>query len=142
MRQPLIWIHEEALRVTHPVFTIAPSGTRAVFIWDDNYFKTLNYSLKRLIFIYETLCELPVDIIRGDTVSVIKEYSPSQLYIPESHKPHILLMINNLKLITTLQIIKDETFVQIPDTTDFKRFFKYWNLAEKTASLRNGGMDA
>jgi hypothetical protein len=51
-------------------------------------------------------------------------------------------MISRLKLITTVEIIKDEELVQIPATTDFKRFFKYWSLAEKTASLRNGGVDA
>jgi hypothetical protein len=142
MIRPLIWIHEEALRVTHPAFSAAPSGTRALFVWDDNYFKALNYSLKRLIFIYETLCELPVDIIRGDTVSVIKEYSPSQLYIPESHKPHIISIINHLKTIAAVEIIKDEIFVKIPETTDFRRFFKYWGVAGKTAFLRNGGLDA
>jgi hypothetical protein len=142
MNQPLIWLHEEALRTAHPVFNAAPQGTRAIFVWDDDYLQKLGYSLKRLVFVYETLCELPVDIIRGDTVSVIKELGPSQLYIPESHKPHISSIINSLKLITTVESIKDEEFIKIPDTTDFKRFFKYWSLAEKTASLRNGAIDA
>jgi hypothetical protein len=142
MNQPLIWLHEEALRASHPVFKAAHQGTRAIFVWDDDYLQKLSYSLKRLVFVYETLCELPVDIIRGDTVSVIKEFAPSQLYIPESHKPHIVPMINRLKLITTVEIAQDDAFVQIPQTKDFKRFFKYWSLAEKTASLRNGGIDA
>lgn len=142
MTQPLIWIHEEALRLTHPVFNAVPSGTRAVFIWDDDYFKTLNYSLKRLIFIYETLCELPVDILRGNAVSVIKELTPSRLYAPSTSKPHITSVIDQLKTITEVEIIPDEVFVQIPETTDFKRFFKYWSSAEKTALLKNGGLDA
>ncbi len=142
MTKPLIWLHEEALRMTHPVFNAAPPGTRAVFVWDDNYFKTLNYSLKRLVFIYETLCELPVDIIQGDTTSVIKDLGPTRLYIPRATKPHIVSIIDHLKTLTKVEIIKDEELVQIPETTDFKRFFKYWSLAEKTASLRHGGIDA
>ncbi|MEI6833534.1 MAG: hypothetical protein WCL28_06025 [bacterium] len=142
MNQPLIWLHEEALRTAHPVFKAAPQGTRTIFAWDDDYLQKSGYSLKRLVFIYETLCELPVDIIRGDTVSVIKELGPSQLYIPESHKPHIVSLINRLKLITTVEIINDDEFVKVPDTIDFKRFFKYWGLAEKNAFLRNGGVDA
>jgi hypothetical protein len=142
MTKPLIWLHEESLRVTHPIFYAAPTGTRAVFVWDDDYFKTLNYSLKRLIFIYETLCELPVDILRGDTVSVIKELTPSRLYVPSTGKPHITLVIDQLKNIAAVERIPDEVFVQIPETTDFKRFFKYWSSAEKTASLRHGGIDA
>ena len=142
MNQPLIWLHEEALRTSHPVFKAAPQGTRAIFIWDDDYLQKLSYSLKRLVFVYETLCSLPVDIIRGDTVSVIKELVPSQLYIPESHKPHLVQLINSLTVVTTVEIAQDDAFVQIPQTKDFKRFFKYWSLAEKTASLRNGGVDA
>lgn len=142
MTKPLIWLHEEALRMTHPVFNVAPTGTRAVFVWDDDYFKTLNYSLKRLIFIYETLCELPVDILRGDTVSVIKELKPSRLYVPSTGKPHITLVIDQLKNIAEVERIPDEVFVQIRETTDFKRFFKYWSLAEETAFLKNGGIDA
>lgn len=142
MTKPLIWLHEEALRVTHPVFKAAPEGTRAVFIWDDHYLQKLDYSLKRLVFIYETLCNLPVDIIRGDTLSSVKELAPTRLFIPGSDKPHIISMINVLKTITTVEIIKDEELAQLPATMDLRRFFKYWSLAEKTAFLKNGGNDA
>jgi len=142
MTKPLVWLHEEALRATHPVFNAAPDGTRAVFVWDDDYFRKLDYSLKRLIFIYETLCELPIEIIHGDTKSVIKEISPSGLYVPASNKPHVLALMNDLKSVADLKIIKDEDFVSIPTPADLKRFFKYWSMAETTAFLKNGGMDA
>lgn len=142
MTEPLIWLHEEALRATHPVFTAAPKGTRAVFIWDDRYLQQLDYSLKRLIFIYETLCELPVDIIRGDTIAVLKELSPSLIFAPRSRKPHLVTLTDQVRSVTQLEIIEDDMFVSIPEKTDFKRFFKYWNLAQKTALQKNGGLDA
>lgn len=142
MTKPLIWLHEEALRTSHPVFKAAPQGTRALFVWDDDYLQNLGYSLKRLVFIYETLCELPVDIIRGDTLSSVKELAPTRLFIPGSDKPHIVSMTNVLKTITTVEIIKDEELAQLPATMDLRRFFKYWSLAEKTAFLKNGGNDA
>ena len=142
MNEPLIWLHEEALRATHPVFTAAPQGTRAVFIWDDRYLQQLDYSLKRLIFIYETLCELPVDIIRGDTIAVLKELSPSLIFAPASRKTHLVTLSDHVRLVTQLEIIEDDMFVSIPEKTDFKRFFKYWNLAQKTALQKNGGLDA
>lgn len=142
MTKPLIWLHEEALRTSHPVFKAAPQGTRALFVWDDDYLQNLGYSLKRLVFIYETLCELPVDIIRGDTLSSVKELAPTRIFIPGSDKPHIVSMTNVLKTITTVEIIKDEELVQLPATMDLRRFFKYWSLAEKTAFLKNGGNDA
>jgi hypothetical protein len=142
MTQSLIWLHEEALTFNHPAFKVAPQDTKAIFVWDDKYFENLNYSLKRLVFIYETLCALPVDIIRGDTVSVITALAPSRLYVPSSNKPHIILMIEQLKLITAVDIIKEIEFAKIDDRADLKRFFKYWSLAEKTACLKNGGIDA
>lgn len=142
MTQTLIWIHEEALRVTHPVFTSAPQGTRAVFVWDDKYFQQLDYSLKRLIFIYETLCELPVDIIRGDIIAVFKDLNPSQIFVPMSTKPHLVKLTDQLKSQTHIETIEDDMFVDLPEKTDLKRFFKYWNLAQETASQQNGGLDA
>ncbi len=142
MNQPLIWLHEEALRTGHPVFTAAPDGTKAIFIWDDVYLRQLNYSLKRLVFIYETLCELPIDILRGDTVRIIKEIAPSILYIPETNKPHLISIVGNLRSVAKVEMIPDETFVTITKSSDLKRFFPFWNEAQKTAFQKNGGIDA
>jgi hypothetical protein len=142
MNKSLIILHEEALRSTHPVFTAAPKGTKAIYIWDDAYINQVNYSLKRLVFIYETLCELPIDIIHGDTISTIKELAPPSIYVPTSNNPYICSLINDLKLITEVNVINEEEFAHIKKPISFKRFFQYWNQAEKTAFLNNGGLDA
>ena len=71
MNDSLIWLHEDALCASHPVFSAAPSVCEAVFVWDDAYLQHAHYSLKRLVFLYETLCELPVTIIRGHTLEEI-----------------------------------------------------------------------
>ena len=142
MNQPLIWLHEEALRVTHPVLSAAPEGTRAIYVWDDKYLRQLDYSLNRLVFIYETLCELPVEILRGDTISIIKQIAPSILYIPATTKPHITSTISKIKSVANVEIIPDENFVTIAKVADFRRFFPYWNIAQHTAFQKNGGIDA
>ena len=142
MNQPLIWLHEEALRVTHPVFSAAPEGTRAIYIWDDQYLRQLDYSFKRLVFMYETLCELPVDILQGDTVSILKQIAPSILYVPSTTKPHIASTIDQLISVTKVEMIPDENFVTITIAGDLRRFFPYWSMAQKTAFQKNGGVDA
>lgn len=142
MNEPLIWLHEEALRANHPVFRAAPQGTRAVFVWDDRYLQQLDYSLKRLVFIYETLCELPVDIIRGDIIAVFKDLNPPRMFAPASTKPHLVTLTDQLKSVMHIEMIEDHKFVSIPKTTDLKRFFKYWNLAQENAQQKNGGLDA
>jgi len=142
MNAPIIWLHEEALRTSHPVFRAAPTEAKAIYVWDDAYFRRVNYSLKRLIFIYETLCALPVDIIFGNTPDILRELAPTTLYIPATNNPLILEIITELKTITSVQIYEDEAFVVPKKSADFIRFFQYWNKAEKTAFLKNGGLDA
>jgi hypothetical protein len=142
MNAPLIWVHEEALRLSHPVFKAVPNGTKAIYVWDDDYFRQANYSLKRLIFIYETLCELPVDIIHGNTLDVIRELAPPTLYIPATNNPLIVNIIASLEAIVPVKVVEDEAFAAIKKPSEFRRFFQYWNKAEKTAFLHNGGVNA
>lgn len=140
MTRPLIWLHEEALRVSHPVFKAAPAQARAIALWDDDYFRSAGYTRKRLIFIYETLCELPVDIIQGNTLRVIRELAPPTLYIPATSNPLIMKIIGLLQEFVSVETVEDEAFAIIKKATEFRRFFQYWNKAEKTAFLRNGGI--
>jgi hypothetical protein len=142
MNVPLIWLHEEALRITHPVFKAAPNCTKAIYVWDDTYFRQANYSLKRLIFMYETLCELPVEIIRGNTLEVLRELKPSTLYVPETNNPLIVKIIHDLKSAMSVQLVEDEAFAIIKNQAGFRRFFQYWNKAEKTAFQHDGGVNA
>ena len=141
MTTPLIWIHEEALRLSHPIFKEAPSHTKAIFIWDRDYFREAAYSLKRLVFIYETLCELPIDIVQDSIIEGIVNYAPSCLYVPATQNPLILRSILALKVKVPLQVIKDDSFVFLTKKPEFRSFFHYWKKAEKSAFLQNGGVD-
>jgi hypothetical protein len=142
MSKPLILLHQEALRRTHPVFDAAPAETKAIYVWDDAFLKDANYSLKRLVFVYETLCELPVDIIRGGTLETVLQLAPSLLYIPAANNPLLISLIDSIKKEVPAKIVEDEPFVTLQRKTEFKRFFQYWNKAEKTAFLLDGSEDA
>ena len=41
----LIWLHEDSLRDTHPVFNRVDGDCHAFFIWDNAYLKRLIMSL-------------------------------------------------------------------------------------------------
>lgn len=138
MSQSIIWLHDEALRAAHPVFSVAPEHAKAIFIWDENYFKQLGYSLKRLVFIYETLCDLPVEIFQGDTLNLLKQFLPSVVYIPESYSCFVQTIARELSAVTKVQMVDDEPFVVLSKKSDCKRFFQYWNKAEKLALLKDG----
>jgi len=142
MNRALICLHEDALRITHPIFNVAPIGTKAIYVWDDEYLRRANYSMKRLVFMYETLCELPVDVIRGDTRSILVARTPSMLYVPATNNPSILSIFAGITSAIPLNVVDDDVFAVMEKTTEARRFFQYWSKVEKSAFLHNGGAPA
>lgn len=139
----LIWLHDEALRADHPVFAAAPDApdTRCVFIWDDALFQEMHYGLKKLIFIYEALMTLPVDIIAGDTETVLRDLADGgPVFTAETSNPRYAAVMERLARDCECRRIPDEPFVQLSSTPDLKRFFRYWNKARKSAMQPHGGM--
>ncbi len=138
----LIWFHEDMLRATHPVFEHAGEDATAVFIWDDNYFDMAGYSLKRRVFLYETICHLPVDIYRGDTAKRIGQLAETALaqkiVTGSTPNPALQQIMQKLSATHELQQVDDEPFVTLEGPADLKRFFRYWNQARKTAFDING----
>jgi hypothetical protein len=142
IEKALILLHEESLRMTHPVFHAAPRGAQVIYIWDDEYIQRTGYSLKRLIFIYESLSELDVEILRGDTQSILEQINPSIVYIPRTNNPLLLEMIESVHKVLPVELVEDEPFVKLEKPMEYKRFFQYWGKAEKKAFLLHGGLNA
>lgn len=142
MTKEIIWIHDKALNKEHKVFKHLKPHTTALYIWDDAYFKSRSYTLKRLIFIYETLSEMPVEIIRGQTLDVIRSLAPLKITTFFTVDTSINQLITKLSETYAVEIIKPEPFVEIAPKYDFKGFFNYWGKAKKTAFLRDGRENA
>jgi len=140
MQESLILLHEESLRITHPVFNVAPMGSRVIYVWDDAYFQRTEYTLKRLIFIYETLSEMGIDILYGDTLGILQEIKPKKVYMPYSNNPLILKIIDSIREVLSLEIVEDTRFIDLHNM-EFKRFFQYWNKIEKKVFFPNGGLN-
>ena len=66
MAEKILLLHEKALRYRFD-FDQTSNDFKAIHIWDDAYYRMQRYSFKRLVFIYETLLELPLEIIHGNT---------------------------------------------------------------------------
>ncbi len=133
----LVWIHEDALRADHPAVLQAGDESELVFVWDDQYLQTMDYGFKRLVFIYETLCTMPVTIYRGDTVNtltnIMQDKGSNQLYIPATPNPGLRQRIGELTKIVDTQVIEDVPFVTLDKPPNLGRFFRYWNKAKKRA---------
>lgn len=136
----IIWLHEDSLRETHPVFKQAPEDASAVFIWDETYLKTMNYGYNRLAFIYETLTQLPVRIYRGKTLNILQELAENNaaIYVSDTPNPELKDIIMQLTKLFEVNIIADEPFVTLERPVELKRFFRYWNKARRSAMRING----
>ena len=137
----LIWLHEDALRARHPLFDAAPDA-RACFIWDDAYFDAMHYGLKRRVFLYETLIELPVTIYQGETVATLRalaqQNGASRILTGKTPNPHLRGFCDELRGTVPVTTLADKAFVQMDAPPELKRFFKYWNKAKKNAFLPDG----
>ena len=77
-------LHEQALYLA-PYLTAIPNA-QFMHIWDDDYYQQRQYTLKRLVFIYESLCESNIPIIAGNTLDVIHSRKPTKVYIPNKSR--------------------------------------------------------
>ena len=137
MANKLLLVHDKALRYGLDVYE-ASESFKAVHIWDDEYYRRQRYSLKRLVFIYETLLELPLEIIHGNTLDILNELNLDHVVIPFSGDQALKNLFSKIEKIKTVQYLFETSFVHLDRTQEFKRFFKYWNQAKKTAFLING----
>ena len=141
----LVWLHEEALRADHPVFAAVP-GAKALFCWDIDYMAAADIGLRRQIFIYESLLDLDVTIIRGAASKVLplvaQRVQATRLCVPDTPNPLIRKELTNVKAALAgiaVELVSDRPFVQLAAKPDLGRFFRYWNKARKQA-LRRGGV--
>lgn len=138
MSKTIIWLHEKSLSTPPKLLSLVNEKTRIIYVWDNEYFKNRGYSLKRLVFIYQTLCELPVEIIKGDTLQIFQSLNIDEIITPYTNDLGIRKLFEEISKHLILQVITSDDFVNVDNEYDFKRFFKYWNKAKKTAFLKNG----
>ena len=101
----LVWLHEEALRLTHPVFAAAGPDAACVFVWDAARLAESHVGLKRQLFIYETLCGMAsaraMEIHQGQAELVLPHLAEvagaGRVLVPASPDPVIRAAIAGLR---------------------------------------------
>lgn len=141
----LIWLNEDALRHTHPVFTRAGPDTKAVYVWDRGYFEACHIGLKRQLFIYETLVELGVELFEGKPEAVLASLAVAnnvdRILVPASPNPEVMRRVAELRSVlpdVSVETVEDLPFVTPAREPDLGRFFRYWNKVRKSAMRPHG----
>ena len=145
----LVWLHEGALRLTHPVFAAGGPDAATIFIWDRDRLAASHVGIKRQLFIYETLAEMSesrsLDIHEGRAEEVLPRLAAQsgagRVLVPSSPDPALRAEIGAIRRAAPdLEIVEiEETpFVTLANTPDLGRFFCYWNKARKSALRPQG----
>ena len=145
----LVWLHEGALRLTHPVFAAGGQDAATIFIWDRDRLAASHVGIKRQLFIYETLAEMSesrsLDIHGGHAEEVLPRLAAQagagRVLVPSSPDPALRAEIGAIRRAAPgLEIVEiNETpFVTLAKKTDLGRFFRYWNKARKSALRPQG----
>ena len=145
----LVWLHEGALRLTHPVFAAGGPDAATVFIWDRDRLAASHVGIKRQLFIYETLAEMSesrsLDIHEGRAEEVLPRLAAQagagRVLVPSSPDPALRAEIGAIRraaLDLKIVEIEETPFVTLAKTPDLGRFFRYWNKARKSALRPQG----
>ena len=112
MSDLIVLLHEKSLRIPNAFVGLVNNDTKVIYVWDDEYYKNRGYSLKRLVFIYEALCKLPVQILRGDTTQILTSLNPQKVFIPFTADTGLTKLSQGLAHSFNVEIIKDDLFCE------------------------------
>ena len=136
MKKPIIWVHGDCLSPKNPALQEYPDAP-AIWVWDDALLEEWKISLKRIVFIYECLLELPVTIRRGDVatevVAFAQEHDADGVATAESPSPRFEAICNAIEDTSSLEVEvwSPDPFVDYDGYIDLKRFSRYWRVAQQ-----------
>lgn len=137
MSDTIVWVHADALSPQNPAL-LRFDGAPAVFVWDDEWLAQAQISMKRIMFIYEALLELPIVIRRGSVAAEVVHFaaehgatSVATIHSPNPRFHHHARKIN--AQVERLQVYKVPPFIDTTESLDLKRFSRYWRTAQNYA---------
>ncbi len=116
----------------------------AVFVFDDELLALYNISLKRILFIYECLLEIPgLEIRKGDVIEELteatREYGTTRLVTVESVAPRFKELVQRLRHEKkfSVEVLETPAFIEMDEeetaNLDLKRFSRYWQAVRARA---------
>jgi hypothetical protein len=118
----------------NPAFAAYP-GAPAIFVWDDDLLAEGQISFKRVLFFYECLLDLPVEIRRGDVAEEVLGFAGDRgarrVVTVESVSPRFAQIRRKIEHFLPVEVLPLPPFVAYEGDFDLKRFSRYWRKAEK-----------
>jgi hypothetical protein len=141
MSNAVIWVHGDNLSPQSTAFVEFPHAP-AIFVWDDPLLEQWQISLKRIVFIYECVLELPCVILRGDVaeqvIAFAHEHSAQRIVTMDSPSPRFRAIVKRLEARLPVSVLHEVAFVDYNGTVDIGRFSRYWRVASRYAYDHSG----
>ena len=130
----IVWVHGDCLSPQGPALQKNPAAP-AIWVWDEALLADYQISLKRILFMYECLLDLPVTIRRGSMVeqltSFASQHHADTIATVSTPSPRFKAICRELAdRGFRVEAHHEEPFVQIPGQVDLKRFSRYWRQAQ------------
>jgi hypothetical protein len=136
----IVWVHGDNLSPFNPAQQAYPDAP-ALFVWDDALLEEWQISLKRIVFIYECLLELPVTIRRGDVANELlqfaNEHNAQTIVTTQSPSPRFAAICDQLEQVLPVEMLYVEPFLDTDTHIDLKRFSRYWRTAQRILFKRD-----
>jgi hypothetical protein len=134
MSDLIVWVHGDCLSPTNPALLTHP-GAPAIFVFDEALIASWRLSLKRIVFMYECLLEMPVTIRKGDVVeqltSFAEAYKARRIVTTPSPSPRFTAICAALRQKFEVEIVEGEPFLDYSGKLDLARFSRYWQIAKE-----------
>lgn len=132
----IVWVHGDALNPQSVPLKANP-GAPAVFVFDERLIKEYKLSLKRLVFFYECLLEMPVSIRKGKVAEEVlrfaREHKAERVDTSFSPSPLFAHLADTIsESVEELRVFHSPPFVE-DGPYDLKRFSRYWRKARRSA---------
>jgi len=132
----IVWVHGDCLRPTNPALEAYPDAP-ALFVFDDALLEQYQISLKRIVFMYECLLELPVTIRRGDMTTELlafaAQHNATRIITTDSPAPHFTAVCKALRKTLPVVVLDEPPFLDYDGELDLGRFSRYWRVAREYA---------
>ena len=134
MSLPVVWIHADCLNPHQAALQRHPESP-AIFVWDEDLLRHRQLSLKRIVFIYECLLELPLTIQRGDVsaeiIAFAAKHRANTVVTTHSVSPGFNRICQALRQHgLSVELYEAEPFVTPPREPDLRRFSRYWRAVK------------
>jgi deoxyribodipyrimidine photo-lyase len=126
----IVWLHDDALALDGRLAAAAP-GAPLLYVFDERRLRELRWSLKRIVFVYESLLESGATIARGPIDATLAAFAAERgaerIVTHRSPDPWIKRTIASSAL--PVVSVEPEPFVRLERRIDVRRFEPYWRSA-------------